>query len=114
MLQVGSDADLAIWDPRIETVITQQMLHHGADYTPFEGFKVQGWPTTMLLGGNTVIRERRQIEPKCLGNYIARNVGGDGLETLWADVNCSLKKPYAALAAKINAARVGSSKIRLC
>ena len=75
VLQLGSDADIAIWDPRIETVITQQMLHHGADYTPFEGFKVQGWPTTMLLGGNTVIRERRQIEPKCLGNYIARNVG---------------------------------------
>lgn len=74
VLQVGSDADIGIWDPRLETVIRQEMLHHGADYTPFEGFKVQGWPTTVILGGKPLIKERRQIEPKCFGNYVARNM----------------------------------------
>src|ERR1700751_109255 len=36
-IAVGSDADIAIWDPAREVVISQKILHHGADYTPYEG-----------------------------------------------------------------------------
>ncbi|TPK67589.1 hypothetical protein FJ546_03385 [Mesorhizobium sp. B2-4-19] len=26
-------------------------LHDGADYTPYEGLEVTGWPTTVIVGG---------------------------------------------------------------
>lgn len=43
---IGADADIAIWDPDRKVRITQSMLHHGPDYTPYEGLEVTGWPVT--------------------------------------------------------------------
>ncbi|HDR16105.1 MAG TPA: dihydropyrimidinase, partial [Desulfobacteraceae bacterium] len=45
-IAVGSDADIAIWDPAREVTITNSMLHHNMDYTPYEGMTVRGWPET--------------------------------------------------------------------
>ena len=36
-IAVGSDADLAIWDPDKEVTITHDMLHDNDGYTPYEG-----------------------------------------------------------------------------
>ena len=36
MIAVGSDADIAIWDPERETTITAGMLHDNVGYTPYE------------------------------------------------------------------------------
>ena len=51
-IAVGSDADLVIWDPKRKETIRQEILHHGADYTPWEGFEVTGWPLKTILRGN--------------------------------------------------------------
>ena len=53
-LAVGSDADLAIWDPDKEITITQSTLHDAMDYTPYEGKTIKGWPVTTLMRGETV------------------------------------------------------------
>lgn len=53
-IQPGSDADLVIWRPdaaRKPLIITQSMMHHGADYTPYEGMEIQDWPKTVILRG---------------------------------------------------------------
>lgn len=54
----GYDADLVIWYPeeggKGETVIEQEMLHHGVDYTPYEGMKVRNWPRWTILRGKVV------------------------------------------------------------
>jgi dihydropyrimidinase len=34
--------------------ITNSMLHHNVDYTPYEGTKVKGWPVTTLSRGEIV------------------------------------------------------------
>ncbi len=39
-IAVGADADIAIWDPKLKMTISQKEMHHGADYTPYEGIKV--------------------------------------------------------------------------
>ena len=65
-IAVGSDADLAIWDPDKEVTISQSMIHDAMDYTPYEGMKIKGWPITTLVRGEVgrpcgrVRRERRQ------------------------------------------------------
>jgi dihydropyrimidinase len=51
VIAVGSDADLAIWDPEREVVITNDILHHNTDYTPYEGRRVKGWPVVTISRG---------------------------------------------------------------
>lgn len=53
---VGADADIALWDPTLTKPIRQVDLNHGSDYTPWEGFKVTGWPVRTILRGVTVAK----------------------------------------------------------
>lgn len=53
-IRVGSDADLALWDPGRETTITNGLLHHACDHTPYEGRRVRGWPVTTISRGEVV------------------------------------------------------------
>ena len=52
---VGADADLALWDPDDERTIRQTDLHDNMDYTPFEGMRVTGWPTTVIRRGEIIV-----------------------------------------------------------
>jgi dihydropyrimidinase len=54
-IAIGSDADIAIWDPKQKSTITAANLHQGADYTPYEGFEVTGWPVTTIVRGRVVV-----------------------------------------------------------
>jgi dihydropyrimidinase len=54
-IAVGSDADIAIWDPNRSAKITAADLHHGADYTPYEGFEVTGWPVMIIVRGKIAV-----------------------------------------------------------
>ncbi|KAK5130084.1 hypothetical protein LTR08_002472 [Meristemomyces frigidus] len=49
----GYDADLVIWHPKAAgaCTISQSMLHHDMDYTPFEGVEVGNWPRFTVLRG---------------------------------------------------------------
>ncbi len=58
-IAVGSDADIAIWDPERELTISQSLLHHGSDYTPYEGIKVKGWPVSTMVRGQIRGARRR-------------------------------------------------------
>ncbi|KAI2468218.1 D-hydantoinase [Annulohypoxylon bovei var. microspora] len=53
-----SDADLTIWYPEgkfgKDLVLTNEMLHHDADYTPYEGRKLGNWPRYTVLRGKVV------------------------------------------------------------
>ncbi len=54
-IAVGSDADIAIWDPERDVTVTAGMLHDNVGYTPYEGRKLRGWPVTVLSRGRTVV-----------------------------------------------------------
>ena len=54
---IGADADIALWDPNLTKSIRQSDLHHGSDYTPWEGFEVTGWPVRTILRGRTVMKD---------------------------------------------------------
>lgn len=60
-IAVGSDADIAIWDPNKTMTISNNNQHHGADYTPYEGFRVTGWPVLTMVRGKTVMRDGRLL-----------------------------------------------------
>jgi dihydropyrimidinase len=51
---VGGDADLVIWDSGREVTISNEMLHHAVDYTPYEGIRITGWPALTLSRGEVI------------------------------------------------------------
>jgi len=53
-LAAGSDADITILDPADKRVITASQLHE-ADYTPWEGHKMEAWPCLTVLRGKVVV-----------------------------------------------------------
>src|SRR5271168_472514 len=70
-IAVGSDADIAIWDGERRTTISQALLHHGTDYTPYEGMEVTGWPVSTMVRGKFVVRDGALVGGK-IGAYVAR------------------------------------------
>ncbi|MBN9470919.1 MAG: dihydropyrimidinase [Bosea sp.] len=73
-IAVGADADIAIWDPQIEQVLTHAMLDDGSDYTPYEGMKITGWPVITLVRGEIVARNGRIEARKGHGTYLKREI----------------------------------------
>jgi len=71
-LAVGKDADIVLWDPSREVKLTQGLMGHAIDYTPYEGHDVTGWPTTVVRRGTVVMRDGAvQAEPGS-GRYLPR------------------------------------------
>ncbi|NIP46840.1 MAG: dihydropyrimidinase [Gammaproteobacteria bacterium] len=54
-IAVGSDADIAIWDPAREFTVEYALLHDQVGYTPYTGQPIRGWPETVLSRGRVVI-----------------------------------------------------------
>ena len=71
-IAIGADADLALWDPEKRQTLTHAMLQDGADYTPYEGMEITGWPVTTLVRGRTVVRDGALQDTKGHGEHISR------------------------------------------
>jgi dihydropyrimidinase len=71
-IAVGSDADIVIWDPERSMTISQSVLHHGSDYTPYEGIAVTGWPVSTMVRGAFVVRDGKLVGAKGAGAYVPR------------------------------------------
>jgi dihydropyrimidinase len=68
----GSDADLVVWDATKRVTITNALLQHVIDYTPYEGLEVTGWPVATVRRGEIVMRDGKvQAEPGS-GQFLAR------------------------------------------
>jgi len=77
-IAVGFDADIALWDPERRETIRQEILHHGADYTPWEGFEVKGWPVTTIARGRVVARDGKVLGKPGQGRVLDRSAGAGG------------------------------------
>jgi dihydropyrimidinase len=71
-IAIGFDADIAIWDPRLTSKLSQANLHHGADYIPYEGLAITGWPIATMLRGRFVVRAGKLVGGKGYGRYLSR------------------------------------------
>ena len=71
-ISVGADADIAIWDPNLKRVVTTDDQHDAMDYTPYEGLKLTGWPTSVITRGKPVIMDGQLVGNHSHGKFIAR------------------------------------------
>jgi dihydropyrimidinase len=68
----GADADLVLWDPARKQTLTNSMLQHAIDYTPYEGLDITGWPVATIKAGRVAMRDGKvQAEPGT-GQFLAR------------------------------------------
>jgi len=70
----GFDADLTLWDPNKRETIRQANLHHGSDYTPWEGFEVTGWPVVTIAGGEVIAEDGKVLSAPGRGRVLDRAV----------------------------------------
>ena len=71
-IAIGSDADIAIWDPERRLTLTHDLLQDGSDYTPYEGIEITGWPVLTMVRGRVVMRDGVVVGPKGYGTYLTR------------------------------------------
>lgn len=69
-IAVGSDADIAIWDPDLEVTIKAENLHDNMDYSPYEDFVLKGWPITTISRGEVVSSEMEVTTDAGRGQFL--------------------------------------------
>jgi dihydropyrimidinase len=72
----GSDADITVLDPAKATTITNAMLHE-SDYSPWEGHKVDAWPSLTVLRGKVVVDEGKFTGDLKDGQYLFRKISDE-------------------------------------
>ncbi|SMO48803.1 dihydropyrimidinase [Paracoccus laeviglucosivorans] len=69
---VGADADLVIWDPKAEKVITSASQQSAIDYNVFEGMKVTGLPRYTLTRGVVAVADGKVDSREGHGEFVGR------------------------------------------
>src|SRR5271163_2120861 len=71
-IAVGSDADLVIFDPNEEQVISAKTHHMRVDYSMFEGIQIKGAPKTVFSRGRAVIDGGKFVGRPGAGQFLRR------------------------------------------
>jgi dihydropyrimidinase len=74
-LAVGYDADIAVVDPDLERVVDPAVLESFADYSPYEGMTLKGWPVATFVRGRQVMADGAvvpAVRERPEGRYIFR------------------------------------------
>jgi dihydropyrimidinase len=78
-IAAGSDADICVLDPTDKRTIRAQDLHE-ADYTPWEGRKMEAWPCLTLLRGKVVVENGKWQGALTDGKWQPRKIAPEILE----------------------------------
>lgn len=71
-IAVGSDADIVIWNPNTENVISVKTHHQNCDINIFEGIKTKGSAEFVIKNGEVVIEKGKLINSPSQGKYLKR------------------------------------------
>ena len=73
-LDPGADADLVIYDPEPEWVMTADALHMSTDFCPFEGWRIRGQVRSVFCRGAPVVRDGRFVGRAGHGRRVKRRL----------------------------------------
>ncbi len=71
-IMVGSDADIVVWDPEKEKVISAETQQSAIDYNVFEGHRVKGLPRFTLTRGHVAVHDGEIRTQEGHGEFVAR------------------------------------------
>ena len=72
-LAVGSDADIVVFDPDEESVISAQTHHMNVDYNLYEGMRVKGVPQVVVANGQIVVEGGEYVGAAGDGRFLKRS-----------------------------------------
>ena len=72
----GSDADIVVWDPKAEHLISAKTHHMRVDYSMFEGFKVVGNVRQVFSRGQLIVENEQFVGRVGRGHYLRREARG--------------------------------------
>ncbi|MEU9641637.1 dihydropyrimidinase [Streptomyces sp. NPDC048188] len=68
----GADADIVVYDPHAEQIVSAETHHMNVDYSAYEGRRITGRVETVLSRGEPVVTEREYTGRKGHGVYTPR------------------------------------------
>ena len=71
-ISVGSDADLVIFDPNKNHVISAKTHHMNVDYNCYEGMNAKGWPKIVMSRGKVLVKDDQWLGEMGYGKFVAR------------------------------------------
>lgn len=70
-IAIGADADIVLWDTGTPRTISNAMLHHNVDYTPYEGMEISAWPDTVISRGEIVVDGGKPVGHTGRGQFLS-------------------------------------------
>jgi len=80
-LAPGSDADIVVFDPDVERVISAGTHHMRVDYSCYEGRRVRGLPEVVMQRGTVLVRDGRFHGRAGAGQFLRRAPFGPGVSS---------------------------------
>lgn len=71
-IAVASDADITIWDPTATRAVDSGAMETQADYSPYDGWEVTGWPVVTISRGEIVHENGRVVGRPGRGQLVRR------------------------------------------
>jgi dihydropyrimidinase len=72
-IAIGSDADFVLFDPDKSVTLTNALMHHAGDYTPYEGYTTRGYPAATYVRGTLVFDGEKIVGAPGYGQFLARS-----------------------------------------
>mgnify|MGYP001397693347 CR=1 FL=1 len=73
-IAVGKDADLVILDPTARHTITDDNHHMQADFSPYRGFELRGYPETVISRGQVIVQNGQFLGAPGHGRFVRRSI----------------------------------------
>lgn len=65
----GYDADLVLVDMNMEKTVTRDMVQSKCGWSPYEGYKLKGWPVMTIVQGEVVMEDGKMV-----GEFVGKEV----------------------------------------
>jgi dihydropyrimidinase len=77
-IAVGSDADIALWDPGHRRTVDGSRMESLAGYSVYDGWQVRGWPRLVLRRGQLVLADGEVTARPGEGQWLRRGAVAPG------------------------------------
>lgn len=71
-IQLGSDADLVVYNPNYRGTISAKTHSMNVDYNPFEGMSIEGRPSVVTVRGQVAVRDGKFVGQADRGKFLQR------------------------------------------
>ena len=72
-LTPGKDADIVIYDPKLDFIVSNNNMHGNNDQTIWEGLELKGYPEAVYCRGKLVAKNNMFVGERGSGKFIACN-----------------------------------------